>query len=388
MKELKKDYKICSRGVWDTTVPGISFDDHGVSNYAVMFDKLCEAYPRGEKGKRDWASIVNKIKEKGRKKRYDCIIGVSGGTDSSYLLHLAKNEYGLRPLAVNLDNGWSSEIAVNNIKKMTSTLDIDLETHVIDYDEVKAIIKAYMRASLPWIDGPTDRAIGTVLYRIANKEGIKFILTGNDFRSEGKQPVEWTYNDYKLHKYVVNKYSDTHNLAFPFLSNSELFYYSFLKSIKIVRPFYFLEYNKLKAQELLVSNYNWVYYGGHHHENIFTKFVINYWLPKKFNINKKIITYSAQILNNVISREEALKTIKSEALDNAELDLLSIYVLKKLNLSKDEFDEILNLEPKYYFDYPNYYNLIIRYKRILEILFTKLYSFKPTFFFETEMRKK
>ena len=197
MNKQLNEYKICTRGIWDTTVPGIKFDENGVSNYAKMLDKLIELSPEGEVGNSYWENIVDRMKEKGKGKKYDCVIGVSGGTDSSYLLHIAKKTYGLRPLAVNLDNGWSSEIAVQNIKKVTKSLDIDLETFVIDYEEVKAVLRAYMKAGLPWIDGPTDNAIKSVLFNIADREGIKFVINGSDFRSEGKQPSEWTYTDSK-----------------------------------------------------------------------------------------------------------------------------------------------------------------------------------------------
>ena len=197
--------KVCSRGVWDESVPGIVFDEQGVSNYAHLFDKLVEAYPRGETGKQEWARLLEMIKAKGKGKRYDCIIGVSGGTDSSYLLHLAK-EQGLRPLAVNLDNGWSSDIAVKNIKKMCTALNIDLETYVIDYEEIKDLLRSYMLAGLPWIDTPTDLAIKAILYKIAAREGIRYVLRGNDFRSEGSQPYEWTYGDGRQLKAINQKF--------------------------------------------------------------------------------------------------------------------------------------------------------------------------------------
>ena len=188
--------RVCARGVWDETVPGITFDVEGVSNYAHLFDRLIEAYPRGEQGEKRWKELIGMIREHGKGKRYDCIIGVSGGTDSSYLLHLAK-EMDLRPLAVNLDNGWSSDIAVKNIKKMTNALNIDLETYVIDYEEIKDLLRSYMLAGMAWVDIPTDLAIKAVLYKIAAREGIKFVLRGNDFRSEGSQPYEWTFGDGK-----------------------------------------------------------------------------------------------------------------------------------------------------------------------------------------------
>jgi len=310
MFKIKDEYRICTRGIWDTTVPGITFDENGVSNYAKMFDKLCEAYPRGEKGKLYWENVIDKIKETGKGKKYDCIIGVSGGTDSSYLLHIAKKEYGLRPLAVNLDNGWNSEIAVQNIKKVTNALDIDLETYVIDYEEVKSVLRAYMKAGLPWIDGPTDHAIKSVLFSIAEREGIKYVLSGSDFRSEGKQPSEWTYTDAKQMLHVIKKFEGLRLKSFPYQKITGLINSTVLKRIKAYRPFNSIDYQKKIAQDFLIKDYGWEYYGGHHHENVFTKFAISYWMPRKFGIDKRLITLSAQVLSGEISREDALEEMK------------------------------------------------------------------------------
>ena len=244
MNNQSNEYKVCTRGIWDTTVPGITFDENGVSNYAKMFDKLCEVYPRGEKGKFYWENIVDQIRQKVRGKKYDCVIGVSGGTDSSYLLHIAKKEYGLRPLAVNLDNGWSSEIAVGNIKKVTKALDIDLETYVIDYEEVKAVLRAYMKAGLPWIDGPTDNAIKSTLFKTAEREGIKYVLNGSDFRSEGKQPSEWTYTDSKQMLSLLNKFEKISLKTYPYQSLFDMVNSTIIKKIKDYRPFNSIDYQK------------------------------------------------------------------------------------------------------------------------------------------------
>ena len=181
--------QICTKGIWDTTVPGITFDENGVSNYCKLQELLMYDFPRGEKEKRDWEKIVAKIKNKGKNKKYDCIVGVSGGTDSSYLLHILKKEYSINPLAVNLDNGWNSEIAVANIKKMTSALEVDLETYVIDYEEIKDLMRTYMKAGLPWIDFPTDIAIKSILYLTANKEKIKTFLLDRILELKGSNQL-------------------------------------------------------------------------------------------------------------------------------------------------------------------------------------------------------
>lgn len=379
--------QICKRGVWDSTIPGIVFDKNGVSNYAIMFDQLCEKYPRGVEGERKWDKTVLQIKKQGKGKRYDCIIGVSGGTDSSYLMHIAKNIYGLRPLAVNLDNGWNSDIAVRNIKKVTKALDIDLETYVINYEEVKAVLRSYMKAGLPWIDGPTDHAIDAVLYKIAAREGVKHILNGSDFRSEGKQPSEWSYTDAKQMLFVLNKFENVRLKSYPYQKIYGLFRHAFIKGIKSHRPFNNIEYQKNVAQKFLISEYDWEYYGGHHHENIFTKFAISYWMPRKFGIDKRIITLSAQVLNGEISRDRALEELKKLPYDSEQMERDKQYVIKKLGFSLNEFDQIWNGKNKYYWDYPSYMPLLEKYSKKIVPLLKLVYPDTPTIFIERENRK-
>src|ERR1035437_68484 len=251
--------KRCKLGIWDNSIPGIHFDENGISNYARIQQHLMKDYPLGEEGRKEWTKLSEMVKKKGKGRQYDCIIGVSGGTDSSYLLHVAK-EYGLRPLAVNLDNGWSSDIAVKNIKKLTSALNIDLETYVIEYEEIKDILRAFMRSVLPWIDVPSDMAIQAILYKIARRERVKFILLGNDFRSEGKQPTEWTYGDLKLLRYIHNKYGNVRLKTYPTLSYSGLIYLGYLLGIKVLSPYNYIAYDKESAREYLIKEYNWEYY--------------------------------------------------------------------------------------------------------------------------------
>jgi N-acetyl sugar amidotransferase len=378
-------YQICSKTIIDSTVPGVVFDDQGVSNYCKIFDNLVLQYPRGQKGISDLNAMLTKIKTDGRKKRYDCIIGVSGGTDSSYLLHLAK-EYGLRPLAVNLDNGWNSEISYSNILKVTKKLNIDLETYVIDYEEIKDLMVCYMKASLPWIDNPTDLAIQSILYKIGFKEKIKYILIGNDFRTEGKQPTEWTYSDARQLMHVHKKFGRTKLKSYPLLSLWELYYLSVLKGMEMISVYHYADYQKKQAQAFLKKEYDWQYYGEHHHENLFTKFAIANWLPKKFNIDKRIITYSAQILSGEISRGEAIEIIKNEPYPEDEMERDQEYVIKKLGLTQKEFDEIWNKPNKSFLDYPSYYPMIRRFVKLIMPFATNLLKVKPKIFFEMEVR--
>ncbi|MBV6510875.1 MAG: hypothetical protein FMNOHCHN_00353 [Ignavibacteriaceae bacterium] len=376
---------ICKLGIWDESVPGIKFDHHGYSNYSRIQQKLMDEFPRGEEGRRKWELIVHNAKEHGMRKSYDCVVGVSGGTDSSYLLYILKKA-GLRPLAVNLDNGWSSEIAVANIQRMTNSLGIDLETYVIDYEEIKDLMRCYMKASLPWIDVPTDIAIQSILFKLAKKIGVKYIFVGNDFRSEGKQPTEWTYSDQKQLKYLHKKYGTTKLHTYPLVSMYELVYLGYVKDIKIFSVFNYIEYNKQDAQEFLIQNYGWRYYGEHHHENLFTKFAIGYWMYEKFGIDKRKITYSAQIMSGKISRDEALARVSKPPYSNADIDQDLDYILNKLSFTRNEFSTIWESPNKGFQDYPSYFNLFIKlYKYVWPVL-KNVVSTKPKMFFELEER--
>lgn len=369
--------KVCTKGVWDESIPGITFDKDGVSNFCRLQEQMMKDYPRGEQGKEEWEKLVTTIKTKGKGKRYDCLVGVSGGVDSSYLLHIA-HEYGLRPLAVNLDNGFNSDIAVQNIFKITSRLNIDLETYVIDYEEIKDLLKSYMKAGIPWIDTPTDLAIKATMYKIANEEGIKYILRGNDFRSEGKQPKEWTYSDAKQLLFIHKKFGlRTRLKTYPLLTLPKMIYAGIVKGIRDVRPYYFLEYQKQKAKKLLIETYDWKDYGGHHHENLFTKFAMAYWLPQKFGIDKRKINLSAQVLSGALSRNEAVEQLQQPFATEEELTTMKEYVIKKLEMSQVEFQEVWDAPVKNTFEYPSNYNLIFWLAETFSPFLKKLYSFKP-----------
>jgi N-acetyl sugar amidotransferase len=371
------DKQICAVGIWDSSIPGIKFDGNGVSNFCKLQQKMMEQYPRGEKGANDWQEIVKKMKQTGKGKNYDCIVGVSGGVDSSNLLLVLKNSE-LRPLAVNLDNGFNSKIAVQNIFNVTKALNIDLETYVIDYQEVKSLLRSYMKASLPWIDTPTDLAIKAVMYKYALKEGVRYIIRGNDFRSEGKQPRDWTYADARQLKHIYNRFEGSPRLkTFPKLSLFKMIYAGMIRKIMDIRPYYYIEYSKQEVKKMLTEKFNWQDYGGHHHENLFTKFAMAYWLPQKFGIDKRIINLSAQVLSNQISRDNAVEQILQPFASDKELIELRDYVIKKLDLSENEFEKIWSNPNKNIFDYPSNYNLIYKYSAHLKPLLARLYSYTP-----------
>ena len=380
--------KICSLGAWNESVPGITFDENGVSNFARLQQKLMETYPRGKQGGEDWKEIVADAKRH-QKGKYNCIVGISGGVDSSYLLYLIKEKYGLSPLAVTLDNGWNTNIAVENIKKITQALDIDLETYVIDYEEIKDLLRSYMYAGLPWIDLASDVAIKSVMYKYAIAENVKYAFRGNDFRSEGKQPRKWTYGDSRQLNYIHRKFGRLKRLrTFPYLPYRRIIYAGFLKGIKEIRPYYYLDYSKEEARQFLEEHFDWHYYGGHHHENGFTKYAMSVWLPDKFGIDKRIINLSAQVLSGSISREKALVQLAVPALNPKEKAELSEYILKKLDLTKEEYEKIWSGPCKTYKDYPNYEALLYLLLRFMKPLIKLVYRQVPMTFVEMEMNKK
>jgi len=372
------EYRVCTKGVWDTSVPGITFDDNGVSNYAHFLQSLFDKYPRGEQGLEDWNIILSDIKRKGEKKKYDCIIGVSGGTDSCYMLHMAK-EWGLRPLAINVDNGFNSKISVENIRKVTKKLNIDFKTYIIDYDLVKKTLTSYMKASLPWIDVPTDIAIISALYMYAKKYGVKYILNGRDFRSEGKQPFIWTASDATQMKYLVKKYMHASIKGYPHYSRIQYLALSTVYGIQRVHPFNYIDYDKPTAREFLINEYGWEYYGEHHHENSFTKFAIAYWLYEKFGIDKRIITYSSQVLSGSITRNDALAILKNKPYDKNTIDSEIHYILKKLSISQSDFDKMMKSPNKYVFDYPSDMEFFIRHPKSSMWIAKHLFHYEPLF---------
>jgi N-acetyl sugar amidotransferase len=380
--------KICSLGIWNESVPEITFDEEGVSNFAHLQQKLMETYPRGLKGEEEWMEIVEQAKNR-QKGKYNCIVGVSGGVDSSYLLYLVKEKYGLTPLAVTLDNGWNTNIAVENIKKITQALNIDLETYVINYEEVTDLLRSYMYAGMPWIDMASDIAIKSVMYKYAIAEKVKYVFRGNDFRSEGKQPRPWTYGDSRQLNYIHKKFGRIHKLkTFPYLPYRRIIYAGFIKGIKEVRPYYYLDYKKSEAAKFLQEKFGWQYYGGHHHENNFTKYAMSVWLPDKFGIDKRIINLSAQVLSGSITREDALKQISSPALNSKEKSELTDYIIKKLDLTREEYEKILAASGRSYKDYPNYEKLLYTLLKFMKPFIKLVYKQMPMTFIEMEMNNR
>ena len=386
MAEKSMTKQICTRCAVDSTVPGISFDQQGICLYCKLHDVLDKEYPQGEAGLRQLEQYVAQIKENGKNKQYDCVVGVSGGTDSIYLLYWAKQN-GLRPLVVHFDNGWDSEIAVHNIQKALEKLEFDLQTYVVDWEEFKDILVSFLKASFPWADGPTDLAINAALYRIAAEEGLQYILNGSSFRTEGKMPAEWTYIDGRIVGYVHRKFGTKKMKTFPNLTIFDFIYYSVIKKIRILRPLNFLDYHKDQARSVLEKELGWKYYGGHHYESIYTRFVYSFLLPQKFNIDKRIITNSALIRSGGMTRQQALDDLRQAPFPEDRVKEDVDYVVKKLDLTPQEFEEIMSLPPRSFRDYPSYYPIFEKFGPLVKAAMKFALPWTPPMMHEMEIRK-
>lgn len=345
---------VCSRCVSDTSIPGIKFDARGVCNFCRIHDELDQTHQLNDENKRRFDRLIARIKHEGRKKEYDCVVGVSGGRDSTYVLYNAV-KLGLRPLAVHFDNGWNSEIAVSNIKRATSKLNVDLHTVVADWEEFKDLQKAFLKASVSDAEIPTDYAILSVLYKEAAHAGTRHILNGHSFRTEGIVPLGWTYMDGRYVHSVHRKFGRMRIRSFPVMSMADLVYYTLLRRITFVNLLRYIEYDQKKAGELMSRELGWQYYGGHHHENVYTHFFQSYLLPQKFKIDKRKIEYSALIRSGQMTREAALAEIDKPYEYDREVVK---YTISKLGLTQAQFDEIMSTPVKTFHDYATYYPVI------------------------------
>jgi N-acetyl sugar amidotransferase len=350
------EQSICNKCVMDSTVEDIWYDEKGECKYCKIHNQMEIEHPLGAELDKDLMKIISKIKKTGKNKKHDCIVGLSGGRDSTYTLYKAV-QLGLRPLAVHFDNGWNSDISVTNIKKACEKLKVELHTVVADWEEFKDLQLAFLKASVPDADVPTDYAIYSVLYTVAVEEGIKYIFNGHSFRTEGTSPISWTYMDPLYVRSVHNRFGKIKKFkSFPHMTFLKLQYYIWVKRIRELRLMEFIDYKKTEVDEILTRELAWQYYGGHHHENLYTRFFQSYYLPKKFKIDKRKTELSALVRSGQISREAALHTISQSVY---EYDNKTIaYALNKLNLTQEEFDEIMRLPIKSHEDYPTYLRLI------------------------------
>lgn len=342
-----KAFQRCTKTVMDNiSDPGIHFDEQGVCNYYHEYHVAAKKRLfHGEVGKKKWQETIAQIKQYGDKKEYDCIIGLSGGVDSTYIAYLVKNA-GLRPLAVHFDNGWNSDIAVQNINNIVRYLDCDLHTLVVDWEEFRDLQRAYLKAGVVDIETLTDHAIFGTLYKIAAKHDIKYVISGSNIETEELLPKAWVFNkaDPVNIKDIHAQYGTMPLKTYPFFSILKKKYYLNFKQLIYLKPINYAPYNKAKVKEIITNEIGWKDYGGKHHESIFTKFYQNYILPTKFNIDKRKAHLSNLICSNQITREEALLELEEPIYDPKELEDDKEYVVKKLGFTMEEFDRIMSGE--------------------------------------------
>ena len=351
------DYRMCTRCVMDTTDPDIVFDENGVCNHCTAAIELYKSIIGDKDRKNKLDELIKKIKEDGSSRKYDCVIGVSGGVDSTYVAYLVK-ELGLRPLAVHLDNGWDSELAVSNVEKVLKGLDIDLYTYVLNWEEFKNLQLSFIKASVPHCEHPTDHAIVAILYKVANENNIKYIIYGSNTSTESIAVKSWSGGqlDWKYIKNIQNKFGSVKLKDYPHVSGLGLLYYRKIKKIRTLNILDYVDYNKEKAMDFLQTKLGWVYYGGKHYESIYTKFFQTYILPRKFNIDKRKTHLSALICNGEITREQALNELKKEPCDEETAKNDKEYVCKKLGITEEQFDKYMSEPVKSFDDYPSYEN--------------------------------
>jgi N-acetyl sugar amidotransferase len=357
----------CVRCIYDATIPRISFDAEGVCSYCRQYEEMESAYPTGAAGRDILASTVAQMKKDGQGKPYDVVIGVSGGCDSSYMLHLAKKEYGLRVLAAHFDNTYNSRIAVENIQRMLEALDIDLYTHVVDNEEYQRVYRSFFRASVPEIDTPTDIALAAVHYMAAAKHRVKWIWEGHSFRTEGISPPGWFYMDSKYVRTIHDKYGDGRLKTLPELNLVRWMKWMMVDKIRKFRPLYYLDYDKEGTKRFLAETYGWQWYGGHHMENRTAYFANNYYLPRKFGIDLRYSEYSALIRSGQLSREAALaRMMESKPFDEGIL----AEIKQRVGFSDADWDDIMRAPLSHYTQHKTYKQSFER----LRPLFFSLYK--------------
>lgn len=365
------DIRICTRCIIDTTVPGAVFDPDGICNFCKLQDRMEEVFPNDERGERILAGIIERIKRQGKNRKYDCIVGISGGRDSTYTLYMAKNVWGLRPLAVHFNDGFGNPVAGRNMLEATKKLGVELRTITSDWRESKDIRIAFLKSSCLNIEAATDLGIAAAMYGVAVKENIKYILIGQSFRTEGIAPLVWNYLDGYFVRKVHQRFGTVpmrpwtpENPGFN-LDLHHMFYYAVLKRIKTITPLYYHNYERQKVDKLLADELNWVNTGAHYYDDLYQSLMF-YYERVKYNVDRRKYNYSALIRSGQLSRDVALKRVKEPYVieDPKVIDLC----IKRLGLPRDDFERLLKMPPKTFRDFPNRYGLMKTAKPLVRLL--------------------
>ncbi len=353
-----RDYQICTNCVMDTSDKKIVFDDDGVCDHCHSFETNVKPnWHPNEKGKAQVAQMVADIKKHGEGKEFDCILGMSGGLDSSYMLHLVVVEFGLRPLVFHVDGGWNSDLAVNNIQVMIEKLNLDLYTEVINWQEMKDFQLAFFKSGVPHLDIPQDHAFIATLYHFANKNGIKYILNGGNYSTECvRNPMDWLYygTDMAQLKDIHGQFGTRKLDTYPFSSIwFHKFYLRYIKGVKVVKPLDCLPYTKEMAKETLSTIYGWTPYPQKHFESRFTRFYEAYWLPTRFGYDTRRVQFSSLILTGQMQREDAIEEMEKPAYNPDTIDEEFEYIATKLGIAVEELRGYHEMPLKTFRDYKN-----------------------------------
>ncbi len=388
---MKITGQICSRCIYDESVPSIRFDEKGICNYCKMVDALAAQYHTGKpEGEAAMQKIIEEIKQKGKNKQYDCIIGISGGTDSSYMLYWAVHN-GLRPLAVHYDNTWNTAIATENMKKLLAKLKVDLYTHVVNNKEADDIYRSFFLADVTELEAPTDLALAETMYRVAAKYKVNYILEGHSFIAEGITPLGKNYFDGKYIQSIHKQFGTMPMKTYPLMTFYNFMKWTLFKRIKKVRPLWYISYSKEEARSFLEKEFGWEYYGGHHLENRMASFFHSYYCPTKFDIDYRNNSLSASVRAGKMTRDEAIQQYYHIP-PYLEPELLN-YVKKRMGFSDETFESIMKREPKYWFEYPTYkkrFELLrpLFYVLMRSMLVPQSFYLKYCFPSDTEQLKK
>jgi N-acetyl sugar amidotransferase len=332
-------------------VPDITFDDNGMCSYCKLYDQMAAKWPGGVEGHAQLLRITRQIRAENRDRRYDCIVGVSGGSDSSYMLYRLKEIYELRPLAVHFDNGWNSKVATENLKQITERLNIDLEIVKVDPEEFKSMQRAFLESGSVDIETPSDIGLAAALYRVAHKYGLKYIFEGHNFRTEGSWPLGWLYMDQRYIDSICKKHGRWPLQTFPTMHMHDMFHWMVWHGIKKIRPWYYWDTDKATVIKFLEKEYGWTWYGGHHLENRATAVYHSWFMPGRFGLDTRVNGFSALIRSGQLSREGAVAMMAKPPYMRP---LLENDYVHELGYSKAEFGRVLLLPRKTFRDFKTY----------------------------------
>lgn len=357
-----REYQRCTNCVMDTSDSKIVFDENGMCDHCHnYYENIVPNWHTDAIGKKKMDEIVEQIKRDGRGKEYDCIIGLSGGVDSSYLAYYTVKVLGLRPLLFSCDTGWNLDVAENNVKKIVEKLGLPLYTEKVDWEEMKDLQVAFLKSQVPYQDIPQDHVIFASLYNYAVKKGIKYVLTGGNHSTECvREPNEWVYqNDIRMIKDIHKKFGTRPLRTLPMCGMFKAhLYYKYIKGMKVVKFLDLIPYTKKDAIATLQREFDWEPYANKHYECVFTRFYEGYWLVKKFGYDKRKAHFSSLILTGQLDREEAIEILKQHPYAEEAVKEDMNYICKKLDMDKDEFVELMKQENKTYKDYKNTSRLI------------------------------